>query len=245
MVSLIQRGPARLSDEPDALLHPRKMSWMKNTAMHHMTNTYNEINTLYPTFNIDNHKNIQKRLQTVIRADRDDALTPLILRRFKKIFSGEVLDDSVQHTMNNIAQATGCLPDDVTLSTLRLVCNGMCTSERFQEEIIKPCRLCGLPGGDAQQHYIRCQCLRDFAGAHLPILSEWMAETRANHRSFLSCPMQPSLIIAACTLNDCLVQAIRGARRANDPVRGQDLPHGRLRALSRRCSSVNSLVRER
>ena len=145
-----------------------------------------------------------------------------------------------EHTMDNLRTIIAHLPRTVTFATLKVLCNGVNTSRRFQADIL-PCPFCNAPDGDSLEHPSTCPSIWQFAEQHLPIHSP--ADTsQAATTFFLLVPTTKTIALAVSILNDLLVSSYNARAHGADCTNPLELLHGRLRHLSHRYVTIRDYL---
>jgi hypothetical protein len=151
-------------------------------------------------------------------------------------FPPAVCLDLVQLVIPNLVRANALLKPNIVLSSVRLICNGLLTSRRFQAGIA-PCKLCGSEDGDDVEHAIHCTSITlPFATA----IGGWNGPFFGPRRACLAAVLGDAMLVSACIVNDMTVHAIEVAHLGplNLPV--VEVLRARARAISRHCSGASA-----
>ena len=126
---------------------------------------------------------IQARLYMHLRGLRTPPWGSLLRRRVGLHLVDDTID--VESIMGNIVKANFGLPPKMVFAALRVLCNGIPTARRLQEDAL-PCRLCGDDEGDALEHLIHCPVVIIFLVRHFPCIRTLLGLIVGVSRSLLN-----------------------------------------------------------
>ena len=90
---------------------------------------------------------------------------------------GNVVVDRVTLVSNRIGPFVGW-------AMLKLICNAVCTSARFQKEAV-PCPFCGKAQGDNLFHFWQCPIVLQAVEIVFPLINRWWLHTEPAHGMLL------------------------------------------------------------
>ena len=120
-------------------------------------------------------------------------------------------EDAISSTdmvIGNLKQLNRLLPNQVGVATLRIICNAVNTTRRFQSAAA-PCVLCGLVAGDEVEHLVECPTVVSFARTSVPGLSDAISEHGASRVFLLACALDDARLVDAAVVNDCWLYAFK------------------------------------
>ncbi len=198
------------------------------------------VQSLVPRFSVSSAADLQARMFSCLRALQPSPWDSLFRRRLgRHLQSDEIRKHTVQQ---HFRTANRLLPAKLVWSALKVVCNGLPTSRRLQEEIL-PCRLCGSEGGDCMEHLIHCAPLVTFLTSFFPGISCLLGPVFGVHRSLLNQTLSEVELIATVVGHDLLVHCISALHLGGRGALPHELLIARLRAICRKAPRVAALLR--
>jgi hypothetical protein len=235
----LARSLAVQPDDLEARLHPRTPEWHHESIMSGLVSNRTYVQSIVPRFSVASAADLQARLFARLRALQPSPWCTLFRRRLGR----HLPSDEVQHLIVqlNLRNANRLLPAKMVWSALKVVCNGLPTSRRLQEEIL-PCRLCGSVAGDCLEHLIHCAPMVIFLTSFFPNISCLLGPVLGVSRSLLNRTLSDYEIIATVVGHDLLVHCISALHLGGRNVLPSDLLLARLRAICRKAPRVAALL---
>ena len=185
---------------------------------------------------LDNPWLIQSKLLRLIHGARHDSTADFITLRLTTWFGDEAAD-ATPNVLANIRRLCGIAPDRIAFSVFRGICNGWCTSRRFQQTTIA-CRLCGAEARDDFRHYIDCGAVHAFVDTHVAHRF-WPGGAEAStRRAMLADPIGSEGLLVPAAILDVVLQAVNAARAGSQYANGWQLLLGGWRALIRASPEI-------
>jgi hypothetical protein len=226
--------------DPDALLVPRIVPWIASTAIVQLKANVVDQLSKFPGFVLCPHSTVQHRTRLMLRAARPSPWDVLLLKRARRWVDDEA-PAAIEHIRCNLIAACRVLPPRVVFSTLRLICNGLPTSRRFQDATLN-CHLCGWDEGDCIEHYLHCEVMLAFTIKYLPSIGWRFGPVHGTRRSMLCIELSLSELIATLVANDLLVTTISVITQNNRETTPVQALSARLRALARSSATIRNAL---
>jgi hypothetical protein len=226
-------------DDLDALLHPRTLDWHSESIMHGLMSNRNLVQSLVPNFLVSPVADLQPRLFSCLRALQPSPWNLLFLRRLGRHLPNEGIR---QHLVQqNFRTANRLLPAKLVWSALKVVCNGLSTSRRLQEEVL-PCRLCGGDQGDCVEHLFHCAPLIRFLSSYFPCVSSLLGPVHGVARALFNSTLSDDELVATVVGHDLLTHCISALHLGGRDVLPHELLIARLRAICRKAPLVARML---
>jgi endonuclease/exonuclease/phosphatase family metal-dependent hydrolase len=223
----------------NALLHPREVPWAVDSVLVALLDARNAVFQLPSPIALLPHFDLQSRTHAALRANRPRAWPAILRRRLERHFPPDECQPLVQIVTDNLIRANRLLRPNIVLASLRMICNGLLTSARFQEGL-GPCKLCGAAEGDTVEHLIHCTVLTlPFAKA----IGSWNGPFYGPRRACLAAALSDTMLTSACVLNDLTAHALAVVRFGPENLLLEEVLRARGRAIARLCRGASAVLR--
>jgi endonuclease/exonuclease/phosphatase family metal-dependent hydrolase len=230
-----------LHDEPDDLearLHPRVVPWAASSVVVALLDARSTVCRLPNPPALLPHFDLQSRTRAALRANRPRAWPAILRKRLERHFPPLDCLPLVQIVMANLIRANQLLKPSIVLASLRLICNGLLTSARFQEGL-GPCKLCSAEEGDTVEHLIHCTAITiPFAAA----IGSWNGPHFGPRRACLAAVLGDTMLSNACVLNDLTAHALAVVRFGPENLLLEEVLRARGRAIARHCRGASAVL---
>ena len=233
-------------DDEDYLLVPRCEEWHNHTCIAYLSRIYHMMSHISTHLTRTPKPALQRTILQLIRSTVTappwtDLIGSRVVRWVTLSTSLTPHTYTVTHTMDLLRTIVSNLPRVVTFATLRVMCNGINTSRRYQAEVLA-CPFCSTSDGDSLEHFATCPTIWRFAELHLDI-QQPADLTQAVNTFFLLVPATNTVALCISVLHDLVVFAHNARTHGVAGTSPHDLMHGRLRHLSHRHPAIRNLLR--
>jgi transposase InsO family protein len=236
-VNLLSAG----SDSLDARILSRVLPWHSTSIIYNLIENKATMENWGIRPSTDNLGKIQSIIISHLHRLRKDPFDDLLRRRAKRWCDGGAAE-AAPIIRRNISRLCQLVPARLAFAVLKTVCNGWCTSRRFQKSIV-PCWLCDADHGDDILHYVDCGAVHAFADS---IIGDrwWPSGQEATiRRAIVAETLTDSQLILTAALVDCVLQSANAARSERHAANGWQLLNARWRASVRLVPSVEKAWR--
>ncbi len=229
-------------DSLDAKIAGRKATWHQDSIMVRLIENHNAITSMGIRVALEPFDFIQRTVAMALHALRSDPVPGLLSRRARRWLDDASADD-VKVIHSNLTRLAKLVPPRVTFAVLKTICNGWCTTRRYQNEVI-PCWFCDLDEGDDIEHYLDCGVLHAFASGH--VADGWWPGgcSAALRRGILAVPLSNQDLIVTAAIIDAALQSHNAARANRHCASAYQLFSGRWRALLRTSPNLEKALRD-
>ena len=222
----------------NALLHPREVPWAVDSVLVALLDARNAVFQLPSPIALLPHFDLQSRTHAALRANRPRAWPAILRRRLERHFPPAECQPLVQIVTANLIRANALLRPNIVLASLRMICNGLLTSARFQEGL-GPCKLCGAEEGDTVEHLMHCTALTlPFAKA----IGSWNGPFYGPRRACLAAALSDTMLTSACVLNDLTAHALAVVRFGPENLLLEEVLRARGQAIARHCRGASAVL---
>jgi hypothetical protein len=185
---------------------------------------------------LDNQRTVQGWILNALHGRRSDPFNSLIFRRAER-WIGDDAAVAAPIIRANLTRLCHLVPARLAFAVFRTICNGWCTSRRFQKHIA-PCWLCDADSGDDIAHYVDCGAVHAFTDSYIG--NHWWpgGPLPAIRHAILAEKISDNDLILTAAVIDMILQSVNAARANRHNDTGCQLLSARWRALVRQSRAI-------